>query len=272
MYWFKVKKILIVLFSIINIFLIGVIINNKISKDSENKSMTESLIDVLLKNDIKIERNSIPQFMPKLANLTIENTADSLYENAEKILGGTPEAEKDDTGNFLIYDTKTLRLFGSRLSYSDSSVVPLRTLSSKNVDTALSLLSSMGFYTKNLQPYISESNIVFSYHINNYPLFVNNIVVTMSEDKIASADGYSLKITTATTQVLPIRSANEILMDFLKDPTRPSTPVSITDISLGYSVLLEEGFFNFRSADAVPTYQVITSDRQIYYYDGRKAR
>lgn len=269
MYWYKVKNVLIILFAVINVFLVAVIIINKVSKDAEYKAITESLSNVLEKNGIGLDKSIVPYEKPKLANVTIENSADLLIEKPEKILGETPSLEKDDKGDYFLSGTKTFRVIDGRFYYKDSAVMPIQSLSQKHTVKAEGLLSDMGFYTENLRPAISGEKIIFSYYIKDYPLFVYNIAVTMSEDKIATANGYFLKISKGTAQAKEIRSANDILMDFLKDENRPKTPVTITKIYIGYSVLLDEGFVNFISADAVPTYRVITSDKKSFYYDGR---
>ena len=269
MYWYKVKNVLIILFAVINVFLVAVIIINKVNKNAEYKAITESLSNVLEKNGIGIDKSKIPFERPKLANVSIENAADLLIKNPGLILDEAPLFAKDDKGDYLVSGTKTLRVMGGRFYYKDSAVMPLQILSQKHTVKAEDLLSDMGFYTENLRPAISGEKIIFSYYIKGYQLFVYNIVVTMSEDKIATADGYFLKISKSTAQAKEVRSANDILMDFLKDEDRPKTPVAITKIYIGYSVLLDEGFVNFISADAVPTYRIITSDNKSFYYDGR---
>lgn len=272
MYWYKVKNLLIILFALINIFLIGVIVFNKAVKKAEDKALTESLINVLMKNEISVDKNSIPENTPMMSAVTIENMAETLFEDPEKIFGAAPSEGEDEIGRYLFHGSKKARVVDGRFYYTDSGVTALDTLTEQNANKALGILSKMGFDTKNLRPALYGDRIIFSYYVKNFPIFVYNITVTMSQNEIATVSGYPLKITGSAPSKTEIRSAGEILMDFLKDPSRPAAPMEIKKINVGYSVLLDGGVVNFKSADAVPTYRIITGDNKSYFYDGRSLK
>ena len=152
MYWSRVKTILIVLFLCINIFLL---INMMITVNRTIVISTETVrntVEVLQKNDIKINAEDIPTKIEQVSKLKIDNAIQDADIFAEKVLGKGFSKQREEHTSVYKLGTALLQIKGCEFIYTNT--VPSVEVSMLNPDTAeqycIKLLKRWGLNLKNI--------------------------------------------------------------------------------------------------------------------------
>lgn len=270
MYWYKVKNVLIILFAVINLFLIGVIVTGRIQTRRQAQELAETLLLVLQSNQIDIDEDIIPDRTPAMSSITVVNMISDDMEFAKSMLGSAAHKQTDDEGRpCYVSGNKTLYIDKGSFYYKDAALEGKAVQTDSDAQNAKAALAQMGFDMSDALHSLEGRHIVFTCYFEKAPIFVTELTLEMSGD-IAEAQGYLISLNKNDVyEKHTVRSAMDALADFLQDSSRPRTPLKIEEITLGYSILLGEDGVNFTTAEAVPTYRIVTSDSASYYYDAR---
>ena len=271
MYWYKVKNVLIILFALINIFLIGAIASENIYKKRDEQRLRESLISVLENSNVKIDSELIQRDAPQLSTKQVENCIVADAEFAARVLGGAPEAKYDE-GGVLYYalGENKLYLANGRLHYYNASFSGDGDVSATAIRSAKAALGKIGAPMEDYREKTQGDTIIFTLYTDGAPLFGNCIYVKMAGGEIGELWGYIIKNTAYSGSPASLRSSADVLLEFLQGSAHTSQGVTVTALELGYSILTQGSDVDFKTADAIPTYKLETSDGQVFYYDARK--
>ena len=271
MYWYKVKNVLIILFALINVFLLGAIAVGNAEKKREEERLSESLVKVLENSKVQIDRELIPQTAPRLSTKQVENRVEPDAEFASLVLGGNAEIRYDDSGNlYYAFGGGKLYLANGRLHYYNTSFSGDGDVSESAVAAAKEMLRKIGAPMADYRNEIQGDTVVFTMYIDGVPLFGNTLNVKMAGNKVGELWGYIIINTAYSGTQTRLRSAADVLLEFLQDSSRGTENVTVTAIELGYSVLAQGTDVDFKTADAIPTYRVQTDDGREFYYDARQ--
>lgn len=259
MNWYRIKTVLIFLFLAINIFLAALLGIEGLSKTRAAKEKVAAAAAALEKNGIEV-LCEVPHETPRLGTLTLENPKAEPQKFAEQILGG----KATRLGDTWRRDGKAVTLLDKGFVYEsgEKSVAPEK----KTVQQMRTVLESMGFSMTYAEGYPGDTAVTFVQLIDGVQLFECVLSVHPAADgTVARAEGAWAAVVESAGEKLPVKSAADALLSFLREGHAGST---ITEITCGYAVLLsEEGY---RTADAVPVWRVETADGNLYYYDARQ--
>ncbi|MCX7715283.1 MAG: two-component system regulatory protein YycI [Clostridia bacterium] len=276
MNWYRAKTILIVFFLIMNIFLLSNIIYSANKASFVTPEIINSTIEVLAKNDITIDYATIPS---KKTNIYYEEADNIIADNddfAEKILGNYT---KIDNGMFY-GDTGTLTIDGDFFRFTAYSPLYSDELSdineSNSSEKAINIMKRYGFdinkiYTK--AETIDNAYIVtIIKKLNDKPLFSSQIRVSLSKDGLQGFDGtwFNETKTKLLKNKISLKNITGVLVDFILNQDRPKTPVSITQINLGYYA--GESSVYHKSVVLIPVWEITLNDGSHYYLDARESR
>lgn len=270
MYWYKVKNLLIVMFIIINLFLISFIVQGHVFRQKAEYDKMEALNSALNANNISVADGIISSETSTLKTTTAENIIPHEKNLPETFFKGNYETVQEDDITKYKQGSKTVYTQNGKLYFSDSNLKPDTALSEKNISDAVKILSGYGFNISSAQPKISGNTINFIYKFNDLPLFENNLSVKMSGERIASLSGYFIKINNEYSDEIRIKSTADILIDFIQDEKRTDKVRKVTSISLGYSLLLADSSVDFKHTETIPTYKITTDNNETYFYDASR--
>lgn len=271
MYWYKVKNVLIILFALINLFLIGTIAVNNIEKKREADKLNASLISILEKNGVKLGDGVILPDTKKLDVKQVENRVVDSTAFAKSILGeGAVSAYNADGVPYYRADGKELYVNEGRFHYYNTLLRGTENTGADSVKPAAEKLRQMGIDMSPYKGALYGDTLIFTVYIDASPLFLGDIYVKMSGEEISEAWGHILWETAYSGTPSSVRSATDVLLEFLQDPARGGSDAVISECVLGYSILTQASSVEFKTADAVPTYMIKTADGRSFYYDARQ--
>lgn len=262
--WYRAKTILIILFTLVNIFLGFILITDKLSN---NNKLENTLSEILIANNIELDISKVP--IIKSTILVPEFLNIQSYDKLINSLIASPIKENDnsytDNGN-----TKKLTISNNIIYFSDTSYnEEFKGVSKNNVVSKLTpILKKLQIYKYVYPTNIIESNgnfqVDFGYTINKYTLFKNNISFFVSNNGINKIEG-AINIPNSTNgYTYDLVNIETVLLNFIKN-NKASTQIKISTIRFGYYFPTYEEAI---STQAIPVYQIIT-DNKAYLYDAR---
>jgi len=141
MYWYKVKSMLIILFLIINVFLIGTITFRAYRDIQTEKQLEESVVNVLSKNNISLSAK-IPKTKENMSIYPVTNSIIDENEFAKKILMG--EIETSENGVYTL-GTKKITISKGVFDYTNDGVSGEPLANEEILQKTSQQLSEMGF-------------------------------------------------------------------------------------------------------------------------------
>lgn len=270
MYWYKVKNLLIVLFAVINLFLIGFIINGHFTRRAEFENRQNALNKALTANNIMVDKSLFSYETKTVKTTTAENIIPRSQNLPEIFLGGEYETIVENdivkyvSGECTVYTDK------GKLYYTDKSLKSDHKLLPSATEDAIKLLSGFGIDTSSATPSVVGDTIMFVYKFDDMSLFENSLSVKMSGNKISEINGYVININNEKVSQVQIRSVADILIDFIQDIRRPDKNITIKSVTLGYSILLADSSVDFKNTEIIPTYKITTDKNTSYFYDARE--
>ncbi len=243
MNWEKLKTFLIVLFSLINVFLIASLILMTQRGNPISEETIRDTVDILSENGITLNEKHIPR--PQKAMENIQLTAMAYTDTFPK------SAMRDADGTFT-------------LSYN--------TVAKSNRDVK-KLLSNSELTLPGLtfDKEFSDGTTYAHQEVSGYEIFGAYL------EARTTSDGTQLKgiwysplsepvRSDSTGDVVPITS---ILIEFISNPNRPDGEQTIIDIQYGYHIPSYDSGVTHLTVTAVPSWRILLSGGEQFYYDAR---
>ncbi|NLC67527.1 MAG: hypothetical protein GX754_01820 [Clostridiaceae bacterium] len=274
--WSRVKNILIVVFIILNIFLL-VYLYISHEESAISKESVAAVIEILGKNNVIIDRDcEIPTYKKNTPMLVFKNNDIDKKKIIEKLLGkdyATEEKDKEENENRII--------FGEGLAFTYHNPNPSDDIDInkiKNMEKYLrDFFSGMGI---NMSQFILDRHIeqpendmdtyIFIEKYKNYLVYDNRISVSITPGGIASIELNIRKIKGFTKKASPIMPAHQVLLkNFYK-----KKDITIKCVDLGYKGFENEyGEQETKEIFHGPAWRIITSDGTEVFlkaYDGEE--
>ncbi len=272
MNWSKAKTILIVVFLLLNVFLLATY--HSILKSGSDIDAGQ-LHQVLQTHNITLKQNVFKTMPRRLKSVEFRNLAADKDGCAEIFWkdGYTTVSEG-------VYQkgTQTLTLQRSILQFTDSAPDDQRyqgiTLE-KTQDRILDDLQNLGISKKHIRSTRmsrgenGEQTFSFQMQYLDYPVFNSSLQVTASERGITGIRGALLTVQdeNAIDMEYEILSLQNILLELLSNPEMdPQIPHEVVDVTLGYYVPKNDAVI---STEAIPAYRIQMGSGKGYYYDAR---
>ena len=239
MNWEKLKTFLIVLFSIINIFLITM----KIATSSENVSIPRSTISdtvsVLSKNNIKINESVIPDKVKNMDDITLKPVT--------MVDGFLPNDAYIDSMSF---------------EFDSGTVISTQQELKK-------LLSSCKFKKYRVLKGFSHKSAKIVQLIKGYPIFDAELDIECKKDKTKISGAWFKAQTYPKKSLDSVSSATitGILIDFINNPARGEGEQTIKTIDYGYTVSKPENDNVLYTA--VPCWKIELDNGEKFFYNAR---
>ncbi len=272
MNWSRIKTILILLFSVVNIVLVVNILITTNRATTVNVDTITNTVQILERNHISIQEALISSKMESMGITEVENALADKEVFIQRMLGeGYAQNE-----NQYVLGNKTLLFTQSYFEYTDTD--PQENLASQQqiTDYTSDFLEAAGIRdAKKKIHFVSPSEdgkffITYMQYIDDLPLFDSIIQVVADETGIQSMKGYWVQ---QSTQALvsgaktPLRHITGILVDMINNPGI-SGEVQITGIETGYSIGNSRNDMSHRVLPAFPAYKVHLSTGEELVFDG----
>jgi len=257
MNWSKAKTILIVFFTIVNLFLLATIMSRNIKNYFIGKETIANTIEVLKSNGIKVNKDIIPDGDISVQQFEVHNIIDDYEGFARKLLG--EECIKQSEG---LYTSPKGRVefWGDKFRYTtrysgDTSI---------NEDNMISVLNKFGI---NISDY-RYSNGAFVKNINGLDVYDCSLKISFEEDDLLVISGVWFegkeKAIQGESELKPITS---VLIDILSSHQKPVEEVEVTNIKLGYMVYETEIYH--KSVVLIPAWKMSFSNDEYVCLDAR---
>lgn len=258
---------LIVLFTLLNVFLLSMIISSNIRAAKREKELDETLLSVLQKNEISVDEQLLDKEKSKLPVYKIENIVEDSAAFAERITGDKAEKVQDSEGNVCyVWGTKKVYVNGGRFEMKDSAV-PETTQTEADIVAARKFFENIGLDLSGCDSRIEGDRIVFNYKINSMPVFDKPLYAKMYGGVMAECGGHLIKVLNEEGNENKELYVREAFLRFLRDPAREKMPHTVSDVSTGYWIILESNAVSFKYTDAIPAYEIVTDKGNYYYYN-----
>lgn len=272
MNWEKMKTVMIAFLVIVNFILLGVLYR----VESDNTALSQEEVTyaarVLKNHGILVDESIIPTRSETMGSLPMVAATQSHEQFVTVFLGTTYEHQKEQESgtNVYTFGEKTVRLNGGYVKYysgREKGEAPSediwRSVRNKIKEAGISLSDAVEIP-------VSEYEVRYRQQYKGKDFFEGNITVTADKSGILSVEGFWMVPGGSAFNKEKVGVVTQAFTAFLNDETRAKSSMEITDIALGYSVLLGETEINFSEATAIPVWRLTTSDGKVYYYDARE--
>lgn len=250
MNWERIKTFLIVVFVLINLFLIGFMALSFYTSTSVSNETIADTVEILAENQITLNPDIIPRSVSNLQNFDVRSMAtDGAFPGTHTM---------DESGRF-------------------SYVVPCgETVTLRNAKSvAERLLREAGIraYARFERPQEQPDGsiqVAVRQIIQRYTVFNSAVTVRFAGDTATISGTWYLPETMPRT----VRGGRDlvyitsVLVDFINNPERPES-AEITSIAFGYRVSDYNSGQTHRTIPAVPCYRIVTADGAVYDYNAR---
>lgn len=249
MNWERIKTFLIVVFVLINLFLIGFMTLSFYTSTSVSNETIADTVEILAANHITVDPSIIPRSVSNLQNFDVRSiTMDETFPGTQTV---------DETGRF------------SYVAACDETVTM------RNAKSAAErLIKDAGIrkYAQVGQPQQTETGIevTVTQKIKRYPVF-NSVITIVFAGKTATVSGCWYQPETMPHAAHGGRDLvyiTSVLVDFITNPDRPET-AEISSIAFGYRVSDYDSGLTHKTIPAVPCYRITTADGGNYDYNAR---
>lgn len=242
MYWARVKTILIVLFTCVNVFLL---ISMMISVNQSiviSDNTVRNTVEVLQKNDIFISSNIIPRKIQNLSFLMIDNIIQDPDVFAEKVMGAGYKKQMGQEQITYTLGSQKLTVDGWKFSYKNSVQPTGQRVDESTVEGYIkNYLELIGFdlryiHTRSIEKQSNGSYDVILYQqYEGKEIFYNDIIAKVSSKGAVTIEGNAIIPRGFSDDKLPGRQVTSVLIEFIRREDRPKNKeMTITDITLGY--------------------------------------
>jgi len=253
MLWYRAKTILILVFFLINLFLLNFLLAES---HRDNSQLIGDLTAVLSKNEIHLQVDSLPRVenelkVPELAPLVMD-------ENLAKKLIKSPVANEngytDEAGECRLESENGVFFFRDETPDLGS----FRGVSVKNAATKIApYLEKLGVleYVYAVDAFQIEDDILveYAYRIGNYKLFDSHFSVTVTKDGFKQIKGFLGTPDQENGFSYQISQLETVLLSLAQNNLKG---IEITNIEVGYYLI------NYQDAmvsQAIPAYRLRTS-------------
>lgn len=250
MNWERIKTFLIIVFVLINLFLIGYMTLTFRTSTSVSSETIRDTVEILAANQITLDAALIPRSVDNLQNFDVRSLATE---------DGFPGAQTlDEAGRF---------------SYRASCDEDVTLRNAKSMAEQLLEDAGIHSYAQIGEPQqLADGGIqvVIGQRIRRYAVF-NSEIIMVFRGRTATVSGTWYQPETLPRAVHGGRDlvyVTSVLVDFINNPDRPAA-ASITAISYGYRVSDYDSGLTHQTIPAVPCYRITTSDGGVYDYDAR---
>lgn len=277
MNWSKAKTILIIFFLIINITLVCDIIFTSNKSTAVTPEIINSTVEVLAKNDIKIDSDIIPSKNSVLQSAEVENIISDPSVFAETVFGENVteisdcEYRKNDC---------SLSICGDKFHFKTDNTLPSPILSNIDDNTVLSkskeLLSSFGISLGDCYSIFEKTDngykVKFIKKINSKPLFGSEIFVIINQNTLVEFYGswFNESVGYGINDKIQLNSPTSALVEFILDKQRPKSAITISDLTLGYYI--GDDTIYHKSIVLIPAWKITLDNNMCYYVDARKSK
>lgn len=264
MEWKRAKDILIILFLMIDIFLLGL----NVYKNNGTDTDFSKISTVLSKNNIQVSQNVIPK--SKKSGFVYEFYSVSLGEDIKKDLLG--EYEKKGKNDFSSKDKNaTLSISSNKISYNNKepNFKNFSDVNEKNVNKKLkTYIKMLGIkkYVK-LESVLAndgEYTVNYSFYIDGNSLFSSKLEFVVSKKGIHTINAILNIPDNSKGYKFELSGIETILLNFGQNSDFKKT-TEIKNITYGYYISEYE---NAVAYQALPVYNIETKDN-FYIYDAR---
>lgn len=272
MNWAKAKTILIIVFLLLNIFL--VMIYSSILK-SRSETDIKQLTQVLEKNNITLAQNVLKKTPDKLHSVELLNLAGDSKNCAENFLKDEYTAVGE---NEFRKGSQTLLISRSTVEFIDSDPQDFSYQGQSEERTEKKVseeLDRLGISKNTLQCVRrfrnSSGDLVLIYNLKyrGFSVFNSAVQVTVCQSGITGIKGVLLAVNeeNSLNMQYEILNSQNILLELLSNPElNDRTPQEISEVHLGYYIPKNDFVM---SAEAIPAYQIVMENGKVYYYDAR---
>ena len=270
MNWGRVKTVLIILFLCTDIFLLATYFTSKYESSKIPEEVISSTISVLEKNGIALDRELIPQYMPKIKNAEAENVISDYESFAKKFLGN--DIYRVDFG----YESTRgkVTFFGDRFNFIanpvNSPLLDIATINDEKSakDVSGTVLEAFGFNLDNAscKPQKTENGYVVTFEnmADSLPIFNSQISITFENHLVSSISGTWFNETESQGGNNSLKSIASVLIDFI--PEAPEG-ITINSMELGYNIFDKELYH--KSAVLIPVWKINCDNGESYLLDAR---
>ncbi len=277
MQWSRIKTILIVIFLIVNIYLLVNYLNTSQNGVSVTPSAVDDAVSILEENSIKIDKRIIPTTAPEIRVFDVTNLYATKEDIAEAFLGAGYFKNEQ---SIFSKDNKTLWVNGSNfdliVTQDNLPVIPsLKGLSDDNCRKyAMDIIKKLNLGEQYIE--ITSSTVENGVRIMRFRrIFDEKIVVdtslsiSITESGVCKIEGRNwLGDTIKEGQFISTRTAVEALVKFATNPNIDRTnQIEITNIDECYYLGDRES--ESKTITAIPVWRITTKDNGIFLYDAR---
>lgn len=274
--WSKSKNILIIIFVILNIFLLVSVVQKESKVVVISQKDVSDIQTILKGNNIDLKA-TIPNKIKQKPFLKVEDIVYNESETVKKILGDDSQTVKESNNDKTAYKKggKTLEFYKDKtINYINSAPTETVNISNKKdvIEYAKDFLKD-NFFDINkgvLTEYKANNDsieLLFEQQYKDNPIFVSSMWVKISDKGILAIKGRWVTPVEFIDNPKDIKTPLEILLVFSKDYGQ-STPTTIKSVTLGYYFNLKE--FKNAAVSAFPVWKIETDNMKYYYnaYEG----
>ncbi len=257
MQWQKAKTILIVVFLLINLFLLYYLLPNR---HTDSRQTLQYLTDALAKNEIHLRMDTLPETKDSI--FVPEFSVPSLTEKQIEKLIVSPV--KNENGYTNSDNTVKLEFKSNEFSYENSALEnkKFRNVTVKNVVSKLEpYVKALGVeeyvYPVDILEIQDEIVVEYAYRIENRKLFDSRLRFTVTKNGIRRIRGHLSVPDSKNGFSYSLSRLETILMSLAQ---KKEESISITNIELGYYFL---SYTDAMVSQAIPVYRITTQSGDI---------
>lgn len=277
MQWSRVKTILIVIFIIVNIYLLINYFHSSQNGVTVSPAVVDDAVSILSSNSIQIDKRVIPTTSPQVRVFDVANLYGSNESIAEVFLG---EGYFKNDQSVYNLENKSLWINNGNFDFvfDQKDAMPIPKLKGLEEDACKKYAEDLlkeyklnGSYVK-CSSSILENNIrILSYQIvfDDRMVTDSSLRIHISEMGVVKMEGRNwLGDTIYEGSYITTRTAVEALVNFAKNPKiDKSTPIEIIGVEERY-------YFGARAPEsktisAIPVWCIITKHHGVFLYDAR---
>ncbi len=265
----KIKRVFVILFILINLFMGYLLYQSEWKESSLSEEAIGHTISVLKKKNILLEQNVIPRKNQKMREVSVKN----IVEDSSDFVASLKAKGWEKTEDVFSRQDETITFAGSSFEYSGN--LPLEKglsgekLSREVQKTCEQLnLNSNGMKLKTIEQIEQGMRLEYVQTYEGYEIFGTKLTVSIIGNEIK-------KVTGIWTEAMELQSkrqdtlfATEALIRFAED-SQHQEPLRITEIQCGYYISELNENVSHKVMQMIPGFQVTTASGSKYYYDAR---
>lgn len=265
----KIKRVFIILFLFINIFMGYLLYQSEWRESSISEATIGHAISVLSKKNILVEQSIIPRNNQKMREVSVKN----IVENSSDFVRDLKAEGWEKTEDVFSRRGETITFSGHSFEYCGNLSLE-KGLSgeklSREVQNALNTLclNSEGMKLKTIEQMEKGMRLEYVQIYEDYEIFGTKLTVSVEENCIKKVVGIWIEDIEMQSKRQDTLFSTEALIRFAEE-VQPQQSLRITEIQCGYYISeLNEGV-SHKVMQMIPGFQVTTASGSKYYYDAR---